>query len=48
MIRKLKNENPKRPKTEDNFLPYPSDIGPPKICPIAKPVKNIESDNSTL
>ena len=40
------NPNPKSPKTELIFLPYLSEIGPPKTCPIENPIRNIDKDNS--
>ena len=46
MITKLKNPKPKSPKTELFFLPYLSENGPPKTCPIEKPIKKIDKDNS--
>ena len=48
MIKKLKRAYPKSPTIEPTLLPYLSEIGPPKICPIANPIKNIDKDSSTL
>lgn len=48
MIKKLKSAYPKSPTIEPTLLPYLSEIGPPKICPIANPIKNIDKDSSTL
>ena len=45
MIKKLKSAYPKSPTIEPTLLPYLSEIGPPKICPIANPIKNIDKDN---
>ena len=44
MIKKLKRAYPKSPTIEPTLLPYLSEIGPPKICPIANPIKNIDKD----
>lgn len=33
---------------ELTLLPYLSEMGPPKTCPRAKPLKKIESESSTL
>ena len=44
--KKTKNPNPKSPKTELIFLPYLSEIGPLKTCPIENPIRNIDKDNS--
>lgn len=46
MIKKLKSAYPKSPTIEPTLLPYLSEIGPPKICPIANPIKNIDKDSS--
>ena len=48
MIKKLKSAYPKSPTIEPTLLPYLSEIGPPKICPIANPIKNIDKDSSTF
>ena len=48
IIKKLKSAYPKSPTIEPTLLPYLSEIGPPKICPIANPIKNIDKDSSTL
>lgn len=37
---------PINPTIEPTLLPNLSEIGPPKICPIANPIRNIDKDSS--